>query len=403
MDNAVTTINGDFAVAMSAADVINQVKLIQNIYKEVLQKDVHYGIIPGCDKPTLLQPGAQKMLLTFRLSPMFEIETNNLPNGHREHIVKCVLTQINKNAVWGSGVGSASTMESKHRYRNVADFELTGNPIPADSKEKKKEYRRQGYGMKKVDGVWEWVKYKDSVREENPDIADTYNTVLKMAKKRAMVDATLNSLACGDIFTQDMEDLLPEGTIETTVKHEDEEVDKSGQNGEEKKKLDELVDIMGELAGRQTYKNMLAGLGHEYADEITDTAVMVKAYESITDLVKQAKERAAKAKKSNAAELGKEVADALKGNLKPGDSVDGLPFNDDPKLSEAQQKFSDLLMQTVANQDEFTRELIRLTSFVGRDGKLFEGYWHVGDMSDRAADVARHILEAEIAVEKRGQ
>ena len=47
-------------------------------------------------------------------------------------------------------------------------------------------------------------------KAENPDIADTYNTVLKMAKKRAHVDAIITVTAASDIFTQDVEDLLPE-------------------------------------------------------------------------------------------------------------------------------------------------------------------------------------------------
>ena len=41
---------------------------------------------------------------------------------------------------------------------------------------------------------------------ENPDLADVYNTVLKIAKKRAHVDASLTATAASDIFTQDMED-----------------------------------------------------------------------------------------------------------------------------------------------------------------------------------------------------
>ena len=46
-------------------------------------------------------------------------------------------------------------------------------------------------------------------RVENSDLADTYNTVLKMAKKRALVDATLTATAASDIFTQDLEDYTP--------------------------------------------------------------------------------------------------------------------------------------------------------------------------------------------------
>jgi hypothetical protein len=43
------------------------------------------------------------------------------------------------------------------------------------------------------------------VEHDNP--ADYYNTVLKMAKKRAHVDAILTATAASDIFTQDVEDM----------------------------------------------------------------------------------------------------------------------------------------------------------------------------------------------------
>ena len=59
--------------------------------------------------------------------------------------------------------------------------------------------------MQKVDGVWRWVKYKSGDKQENPDIADVYNTVLKMAKKRAHIDAILTATGASDIFTQDYE------------------------------------------------------------------------------------------------------------------------------------------------------------------------------------------------------
>jgi hypothetical protein len=38
------------------------------------------------------------------------------------------------------------------------------------------------------------------------------NTVLKMAKKRALVDAVLTVLGASDIFTQDIEDMEPQTT-----------------------------------------------------------------------------------------------------------------------------------------------------------------------------------------------
>ena len=52
------------------------------------------------------------------------------------------------------------------------------------------------------------------IEHDNP--ADYYNTVLKMAKKRAHVDAVLTATAASDIFTQDIED-MPE-VIDVTPK-----------------------------------------------------------------------------------------------------------------------------------------------------------------------------------------
>src|SRR5262249_55628176 len=43
-------------------------------------------------------------------------------------------------------------------------------------------------------------------REPNPDLADSWNTVIKMADKRALIAATLNGTAASDIFPQDVED-----------------------------------------------------------------------------------------------------------------------------------------------------------------------------------------------------
>lgn len=186
----------------------NQIDQVKSLMASCMDDGVHYGKIPGCgDKHTLMQPGAQLLDLMFGMADTYEEAERELPNGHREYMVKCTLVSKSTGLVQGSGMGLCSTMESKYRYRNVADYEVTGDTIPADAKERKKEYRQQGYGMKKVDGSWEWVRYKDSGKQENPDIADTYNTVLKMACKRAHVAAALNTYGVSSLFTQDIEDL----------------------------------------------------------------------------------------------------------------------------------------------------------------------------------------------------
>ena len=65
---------------------------------------------------------------------------------------------------------------------------------------------KTGFSTKKNDsGKWMIVRAGEKVEHDNP--ADYYNTVLKMAKKRAHVDAVLTATAASDIFTQDVEDM----------------------------------------------------------------------------------------------------------------------------------------------------------------------------------------------------
>lgn len=154
---------------LTIQDVHHQVQLIQTVLKEVMVEGHHYGRIPGVKGQVLLKSGAEKLAMVFRLAPTFDIRKTELPNGHREYEVVCTLTHVPTGQVLGSGVGSASTMEKKYRYR----------------------YEGDGKARRKV---------------ENPDIADCYNTALKMAKKRAQVDATLTVTAASDIFEQEMGD-----------------------------------------------------------------------------------------------------------------------------------------------------------------------------------------------------
>jgi len=225
MESRELTVSGNNAVMaapLTAVAIREQVNLIQAIMSEVMQDGQHYGKIPGCgDKPTLLKPGAEKLMLTFRLRPIIDndrdISIVELANGHREIRVYCHIHNM-QGVEMATGIGSCSTMETKFRYRGEKK-EGTGKPLPAaywDLKKSGKEKEAQtliggpGFGPGKIEGKWEICKTGSKM--ENPDIADVYNTVLKMAKKRAFVDGTLSALAASDIFTQDIEDLPNETT-----------------------------------------------------------------------------------------------------------------------------------------------------------------------------------------------
>lgn len=194
--------------AMSKNGVLKQVQVIQEVMKEIMHPDEHYGTIPGTNKPSLYKPGAEKLSLTFRLRPEYEIRRSDLPNGHREYEVVCTLYHIPTGQSVGQGVGSATTMEGKYRYR-TGPVEFTGKPVPKDywNDRDAKLIGGKGFVAKKNPdtGQWEIAIRGEQVEHENP--ADYYNTVLKMAKKRAHVDAILTATAASDIFTQDVEDM----------------------------------------------------------------------------------------------------------------------------------------------------------------------------------------------------
>lgn len=211
----------------TAADIVGMTRLVQEVMGAVMQDGQHYGKIPGCgEKPALLKPGAEKLCMTFRLAAMPDIQMTDLGGGHREYRVLTKLVHIPTGDTWGVGVGVCSTMESKYRYRadKSADT-MTDTVVPKAYWDAKRGEKPTGlndilaravgepgrYGTKKNDdGVWIITKRGDATggKIENPDIADLYNTVLKMAKKRSLVDATLTAIAASDCFTQDIEELV---------------------------------------------------------------------------------------------------------------------------------------------------------------------------------------------------
>ncbi len=212
---------------LSVQDVTLQAAKVQEVMRAVMKVDEHYGVIPGCKKPSLYKPGAEKIGFTFRIMPKFQIERLDLPGGHREYIVTCELYHVGSGQFVGSGVGSCSSMEAKYRYR--AGKELTGEPVPGaywslkktDPAKAQEMLGGKGFSTAKnpETNQWEICRIAERVEHDNP--ADHFNTILKMAKKRAHVDAILTATAASDIFTQDLEDLRANGVIDAEVVNTD--------------------------------------------------------------------------------------------------------------------------------------------------------------------------------------
>ena len=65
--------------------ILRNVSTVQALMGKVMKLGVHFGPIEGCgDKYALKKPGAEKLCMTFRLIPRYEIKKTDLGNGHRE-------------------------------------------------------------------------------------------------------------------------------------------------------------------------------------------------------------------------------------------------------------------------------------------------------------------------------
>ena len=185
--------NGTIERSLTAADMRLRVNLIQEVMKAVMKEGVHYGKVPGCgDKPTLLKPGAEIILTTFRIAVTPEVTDLSTPDEIR-YQVKTVGTTPDGVHV-GTGIGEASSNEDKYKWRKAVNDE---------------EYAETDASRKRT--VWKkgnGAPYQIKQVRMNP--ADIANTVLKIAKKRSMVDMTLTATAASDCFSQDWEELPEE-------------------------------------------------------------------------------------------------------------------------------------------------------------------------------------------------
>lgn len=223
--------------------------------RDMLVKDVDYGVIPGTEKPTLLLPGAQKVCAYFGYVPKYDNDPGCIEdwNGGRfgeplfYYRITCVLTKDEKRV--GEGIGSCNSWESKYRFRWVkaddvpstlsledlptragttSEFAFAVDKAETSGKYGKSPEYWQRWQAAIDSGEARRIKRKTSTGKEmdawemgdalyqvpNEKFPDTINTVLKMAKKRAYIDATLSATGLSQYFTQDVEDLNTEG-IET--------------------------------------------------------------------------------------------------------------------------------------------------------------------------------------------
>jgi hypothetical protein len=183
-----------FALAMTTSPVEARARYeeLQAFVQAAMVPGVDFGVIPGTgNKPTLYQPGAQKLAELYAFSVSFDDvgAIEDFDKGLFHYRKKCILRRRSDGALIAEGVGSCNSREDKYAYRWVYERQV---PPGVD---------RKGLRSKKT------TKGDYQYRLPNEDICSLVNTVEKMACKRALVAAVICATRSSGLFTQDVEDL----------------------------------------------------------------------------------------------------------------------------------------------------------------------------------------------------
>ncbi|OPZ85627.1 MAG: hypothetical protein BWY74_03860 [Firmicutes bacterium ADurb.Bin419] len=145
-------------LAITLKEARKRIDMLKKFVDELMVPGIDYGIVPGVNKPTLLKPGAEKLCDAFGFSKRIEV-TNRLEDWYRgvfHYEVKVALICKRSGVIEAEGIGCCNSKESA---------------------------------------------YKDQSSH------DVVNTIIKMAKKRALIDAVLSATRSSDLFTQDVEEM----------------------------------------------------------------------------------------------------------------------------------------------------------------------------------------------------
>ncbi len=169
------------APALSLAEFTKQLADLKDFCATNMSAGTDFGVIPGTNKPTLLKPGAEKMLRLFGLV----VDIGILPHSKTD-LASGILDYDFEGMV--RSVKSGITLGNVHANCNSEEYRYWSarNPEP-----------RKGR-----DG--------NTYTPRAQRLADQKNTILKMGDKRIWVAAALVYTMASELFTQDVEDSVPD-------------------------------------------------------------------------------------------------------------------------------------------------------------------------------------------------
>lgn len=243
----------EFMPVMELAHAIDRRNAIVTFTQKIMVEKIDYGVIPGVDKPTLLQPGAEKLIAFFGLTPIMELVDKIEDWTGRDHggeplffyRYRCTLKRGDR--VLGVEEASANSWEVKYRYRWVPEAQVPAHLdkerlVKRDSSMSEFQFavtKRETTGQYGKPAEY-WQRFEEAInagtavkvmkktkngempawqipsiayRIPNPESTDVINTIMQMAEKRAKIRAVRSCTGASEFYTQDVEDMQPiEGT-----------------------------------------------------------------------------------------------------------------------------------------------------------------------------------------------
>jgi hypothetical protein len=257
--------------------------------KDILKKDIDYGIIKGVSKkPSLFKPGAEKLKFVYGLGAEFEIveKTEDVDKYFIDYTYKCTI-KSKEGQILAQSEGNVNSYETKYRYLWKA------RPKPAD--DKMEEMKAEGVGrFRKINERWQWQE-----RTQNKDIYSLKNTIIKMAQKRAFVGAMLLATGASEFYTQDLEDLnitdIDYEEVEDTPPKKDTPPQKTDGQKTTQKTTDGIeagrIIAITEKLDKMTIEQDIKDFGNNYQEDIRKTKVFK---DLISSKIKEIKKQPAK-------------------------------------------------------------------------------------------------------------
>ncbi|KKN50503.1 hypothetical protein LCGC14_0632280 [marine sediment metagenome] len=182
-----------------------QITLMQSLVRDLLVPGIDYGLIPGTKSDSLLDSGANAIFTAFNCYPGERRIIRFIDDGRSLAIcIEVPIIDRLTGRTVGSGVGASSSLEAKHKYRWSDDPRKDG-------------YDEESIKLLKTRGVSNNKTQWKVLNTEQPELL---NTILKMASKRAEVDAAASMPGVSTVLKQLWGQGIPAKTQPAPVRQE---------------------------------------------------------------------------------------------------------------------------------------------------------------------------------------